>query len=96
LILFQPIDACLHLTQVEEIFALFAMFKEIVNLQFVKIDIIVTRIAMTFVVVIVPSASADGAVMAIVIIFACPIVIEVGVGVLNANILTSGEERKEN
>ena len=83
----------LNLAQVKEIRALFRMFKEIVNLQFVEINVIVARISVAFVIVMVPTASADGAVMAIVIVFAAPIVIEVGVAALDANVLaTSGED----
>ena len=72
---------------------MFGMFKEIVNLQFVKINVVVARISVTFIVIMVPTASADGAVMAIVIVLAAPIVIEVGVAVFNTDVLaTSGED----
>jgi len=70
------------------------MFKEIFDLQFVKIDVVVAGVAMAFVVIMVPTASADGAVMAIVIVFAGPIVIEVRVAVLDSNVLTTGGEDK--
>ena len=59
-----------------------------------KIDVVVPRVAVAFVVIMVPTAPADGAVMAIVIVLAAPLVIEVRVAVLNSNVLATGEEHK--
>jgi len=70
------------------------MFKEIFDLQFVKINVVVAGVAMELVIIMVPTASADGAVMAIVIVFAGPIVIEVRVAVLDSKVLTTGGEDK--